>query len=126
MAAIFIASHQPKLPDLPFLHIEVRGYDLSDKIGHLVVYAVLGALLWRVLGDLKGGVRICAVVALAVAYGITDELHQLSVPGRSFELADLGADALGAAVSSIVLTVFKGGTSVGGRTRRRTDARGKG
>ena len=51
-------------------------------------------------------------VLLTVAYGLTDEVHQSFVPGRTPELRDLAADALGAAAGaglvwawSIVLAV---------------------
>lgn len=126
MAVIFAASAQPKLPDIAFLHIEVGGKDIGDKVGHLLAYAALGALIWRGLKGISDGWRILVAVALATAYGVTDELHQLCVPGREFDLADLGADALGAAISSVVLTLLKGGAGFGGRTRRKKDPRGKG
>jgi VanZ family protein len=35
-----------------------------------------------------------------VAYGLGDEVHQLFVPGRLFDLADLAADAAGGALGS--------------------------
>lgn len=127
MAVIFAASAQPKLPDLAFLHIEVGGKDIGDKIGHLIAYAVLGALIWRALDRVSvGWGRVGAAVALATAYGVTDELHQLYVPGRDFDLVDLGANALGAALASVVLTLWKGGAGLGGRARRKEDPRGKG
>jgi len=34
-------------------------------------------------------------IILGVLYGLTDEIHQYFVPGRTSSLADLGADALG-------------------------------
>jgi VanZ family protein len=43
-------------------------------------------------------------VALASAYGITDELHQLFVPGRVSDPVDWLVDTLGAIVGVYVAT----------------------
>ena len=45
-----------------------------------------------------GGVGLA--VLLATLYGVTDEGHQWFVPGRTAEVADLVADAVGAAVAT--------------------------
>ena len=52
------------------------------------------------------GVRVRAAalaVLLATLYGVTDEAHQWFVPGRTAEVTDLVADALGAAVAAGVI-----------------------
>lgn len=91
MAGIFWASSGPR--DL--------GPDIGgiDKVAHFAAYALLGWLLWRA----AAASAIPAVAALAplwtlligTAYGVSDEIHQMSVPGRSCEAADLAADVLG-------------------------------
>ena len=93
MAAIFFVSGLPVAP-LP--------EEVSDKTGHMVAYAGLAILAVRALG---GGLP-CRVVwrvawlalAIAAAYGIFDELHQLLVPGRSGDILDWYADVSGAAI----------------------------
>ena len=94
MAAIFYLSslHDPPLPG-----------GVSDKAGHLLGYVVLGVLVTRGVG---GGlpVRISAAVAslsvlITTAYGLSDELHQMFVPGRSADIYDVAADAAGAAIA---------------------------
>ncbi len=77
---------------------------LSDKSSHSLAYTVLGVLIVRALA---GGLpaRISARTALlglvlTTLYGVTDEFHQAFVPGRSAELYDLYADAIGAAVGA--------------------------
>jgi VanZ family protein len=74
--------------------------DMSDVSAHSLAYAALAFLILRALA---GGfpARITwraalAAVALTVAYGVTDEVHQMFVPGRTAELRDLRSDAVGA------------------------------
>jgi VanZ family protein len=73
----------------------------TDKLLHFATYALLAALVTRALAttsrDQAPAKRLVFWSALlATGYGLTDEVHQLFVPGRMFELADLGADATGA------------------------------
>jgi VanZ family protein len=72
-----------------------------DKVEHVTAYCLL-ALAYYNVGS-AGGRRIGRAVALgtwlaAVAFGISDEWHQSFVPGRSAEVADVMADAFGAAL----------------------------
>jgi VanZ family protein len=91
MGVIFYLSAQPDVT-LP------TGVD--DKTAHYVAYMTLGLLVVRALAHGLPA-RITAMVAIValvvtIGYGATDEWHQSFVPGRSSELADLAADALGA------------------------------
>jgi VanZ family protein len=98
MAIIFTLSSQTDPPAL--------GPDtLSDKSQHLLGYVGLAGLVCRALA---GGFprRVSRAVAagtllISIGYGITDELHQMFVPNRSPELADVYADAAGAVVGLI-------------------------
>jgi VanZ family protein len=107
MAGIFYVSslHQAPLPE-----------GVGDKPAHSLAYFGLAAVIARALaGGLpvaRIGRRIVAAwppritfrqalaaFAIAVAYGATDEFHQRFVAGRSADLLDLRADAIGAALS---------------------------
>ena len=47
--------------------------------------------------------RVAAqALAIAVAYGATDEVHQMFVPGRTPDVMDVLADAAGALVAAAV------------------------
>lgn len=78
-----------------------------DKTGHLVLYGGLAAVVS--LGVRRSGRPVtpwkqCFVpILFATAYGLTDELHQLFVPLREFDLADLFADTAGASLAQAAL-----------------------
>jgi VanZ family protein len=97
MAIIFTASSIPNLQQLPG--------NISDKTGHGIGYAMLGALLLRALaGGRRAGVTwrtVLLTVACATAYGVSDEFHQRFVPGRSSDVYDVLADAEGATAASL-------------------------
>ncbi|HEX2201882.1 MAG TPA: VanZ family protein [Longimicrobium sp.] len=84
-AGIFVLSSRPSLP--------VPGFSGADKAAHFGAYAVLGAFLAH--GAAASGLGPAAPVALGWAYGASDELHQARVPGRSPDVWDWVADALG-------------------------------
>ena len=48
---------------------------------------------------------ILLTLAVAICYGVLDELHQMLVPGRSAELLDWIADTTGAACG-VLITSF--------------------
>ncbi len=91
-ALIFGLSSVSDVPSLPG--------GLSDKTGHVLLYSGLGFLAARALtGTRRQHVtfRVALGVVLAVTfYGLTDEVHQLFVPTRHFDLHDLAADLVGA------------------------------
>jgi len=39
-------------------------------------------------------------------YACTDEIHQYFVPGRAFELVDIGLDTLGSVIAAAVLLII--------------------
>ena len=92
MALIFAASSIQNLKNLPG--------GMSDKSGHSIGYALLAGLLLRAFagGRVQGitWARGFLAIVLATLYGVTDEFHQLFVPGRSADRYDVLADFLGA------------------------------
>jgi VanZ family protein len=96
MGTIFFFSNQPD--------VTLPGEGL-DKGLHFLGYGALGTTLLRAFaGGLPRPIRwktALAAIAISAAYGVTDEVHQMFVPGRSSELADLAADALGATAAAI-------------------------
>jgi VanZ family protein len=93
MTAIFLVSSLPAAPLPP---------DVSDKTAHTAAYAGLAILATRaVAGGLPAriGWRTAAMsLAITTGYGVSDEVHQLFVPGRTADPGDVAADALGAVI----------------------------
>jgi VanZ family protein len=83
----------------------------GDKIKHFAAYMVLTILLTLTLmvqersRFLKKYVYIIAT-AIAVVYGIFDELHQALIPGRSCEFMDWVADFGGAVTGALIIYIY--------------------
>jgi VanZ family protein len=94
MALIFFFSAQPK--GSPVL----ESFPTPPGLGHFIGYAVLGLLLYR---GFNGGLKLSSgwnkkaafkTLLVGIAYAISDEVHQLFVPGRLSSLVDLVIDTL--------------------------------
>jgi VanZ family protein len=91
MSAIFLFSAQPS-SNLP----SAGTWDLVlKKSAHFVAYAILGILIYRVVGDWKR--PFLTAFLFSVVYAISDEYHQTFVPSRNGSVIDVLIDALGAA-----------------------------
>lgn len=83
----------------------------ADKLVHLGLYAVLGgALAW---GRGRSGAAFphWLLVGAGIAYGATDELHQLLVPGRDASVFDFVADGAGVILGYFLLRRYWPGPS---------------
>jgi VanZ family protein len=83
----------------------MSSFPFADKGLHAVLYFGFGGILFWALRmtKLRANPYIAYVaLVLAVIYGLSDEIHQLFVPGREFSLFDLLADAAGAAIGVFV------------------------
>jgi VanZ family protein len=88
----------------------------GDKAVHFFAYLILSVLLYLsfIFQEKSSFIQrnaILLTLAVATCYGVLDELHQMLVPGRSAELLDWIADALGATcgvlITSFLLKKFK-------------------
>ena len=79
---------------------------MQDKGVHFVEYLVLGLLCAHAClhtwPDRAAPRTIALGAFLAAAWGLSDELHQAFVPGRSADVYDFVADACGASVGALL------------------------
>ncbi len=68
-----------------------QGIHVGDKIGHGLAYAALGFTATALMTPLAK----LALGTAVIAFGIAMELAQGAVPGRTQELADIGANVAG-------------------------------
>ena len=80
---------------------------IARDLMHSAVYFLLGIFAQITAIGVFREYFLSSVITFTfcVVYGFSDEIHQLFVPGRSFQLIDLGMDSIGALVA-IALVVF--------------------
>jgi VanZ family protein len=96
LGLIFWLSSIPRVPQIPVI-------PFLDKIAHASVFFVLCWFGHRAFNlqdrfPLLRRHALSAAFLLSAVYGVTDELHQRFVPGRSYDPLDMVADASGAAL----------------------------
>ena len=95
-AGIFVASslESPPTPE-----------NVSDVSLHALAYCGLMLLVVRAVAHATWARVTLSAIAVAfvitVAYGASDEWHQMYVPGRHADIRDLIADAIGALAAGV-------------------------
>lgn len=116
MALIFYLSHQPAVQSsdlstgltetimniinkiLPNTAVGFEAFHhFIRKNAHFFAYLVLGLLIANAMRGYKGK-RIALAVFVCVLYAVSDELHQLFVPGRAGQVMDVLIDSAGSVV----------------------------
>lgn len=105
MLIVFISS---SIPGENFPKVD---FEFSDKIVHLIIFAVLFVLFFY---SLKNQTKYAKLQKFALEYsflftalyGITDELHQYFIPNRSCELYDWFADLTGALLIYLSFKIY--------------------
>jgi len=100
---IYIQSSRPFFSVFPKI-------DHIDKVFHFLAYSVLGALFYRALGqvytDNRIGGRVLLAFTFSSLYGMSDEIHQHFVPGRTADIIDVIADMLGSLSGAYIYRTF--------------------
>lgn len=105
-AALFWLSSQPlTLPPKAL-------FPGADKVVHMTLYAGLAVLVFLTLRrsgrNHSPAVQYWIPIVFCLLYGISDEIHQLFVPTRAFDLLDILADTFGAALAQCALFIVRG------------------
>lgn len=81
----------------------------ADKVIHAGVYFVLGALTARALRgyDFPAVKAARLALILCAVFGISDEFHQSTVPGRVPDMMDWAADLIGALIGAWTWVIFQ-------------------
>ena len=101
MGLIFFLSAQPDL------NSGLGSWDtILRKLAHMAEFALLWFLWWRALGY---GNRLWPAL-IAIAYAVTDELHQTTVEGRVGSPVDVLIDSAGVALAVLVARRARSGS----------------
>ena len=119
MALIFYLSHQPAtesnslstgITERIVAIIERLTSDIyfnESKFNHIIrknahffAYLILGVLVSNALKNngIKGSKRFLIALVICILYAISDEIHQLFIPGRAGQVRDVMIDSAGAVV----------------------------
>lgn len=96
--------------DLKYLlYPAVIFYEYPDKVGHMILYAFFGMLLYLTLKNSQypsfRDNAILLAIAIGILYGISDEFHQSFVPGRNANIGDLAADGIGVTLAQTFIII---------------------
>ena len=89
---------------------EKGGTNLLAVLYHILAYFFLTLFLGFALIKGKYKSLFVIVILFSIFYGITDEIHQYFVPGRSASISDVGLDSIGImlfTLSYLVLIEYK-------------------
>lgn len=100
----------------------ISGKDISDneellvsadkvvrKLAHYTLYTIGGVLIisFAYTMDKTKKEKILYSIAFGVCFVITDEVHQLFVPGRTGRLLDVGIDTLGIMTGILIFLIVR-------------------
>lgn len=87
------------ISDDELYHLTEKLQPIIRKVAHFLLYSLGGFLIYNLINIILKKYsyikNITISVLLGAVYAITDEVHQLFVPGRSCEIRDVCIDTLG-------------------------------
>ncbi len=115
MLTIFLLSHQNSEDSsktsgfVTNLLTTLFGENVPEAIirtfGHFSEFATLGFLSNNCIYAFKKEIKPIICIIFSWAYAWTDEIHQIFIPGRAFQISDLLVDLFGIIVGTIVICI---------------------
>lgn len=75
------------------------------KLAHFTEYFILGILTYNMFDSYNKKAYISIIIC--ILYAISDEIHQIFVPGRSCQIMDITIDTLGSLLGIYLLLFIK-------------------
>ena len=91
----------PNIKNINYISFVIR------KIAHMFLYFVLYLLSFYVSCSYKFKRKYLYSFVFCLIYAISDEIHQLFIIDRSFQIYDLVIDIVGSSISLFLLKIFK-------------------
>ncbi len=91
---------------LSFIFRKDVSHDLIRTAAHFCEYAGLGFFMSNALYSFKAHLTPVIAVLLSWGYAWTDEIHQIFVDGRAFQLFDLAVDLGGVILGTLVFAIL--------------------
>lgn len=85
---------------IPNANIDINRFNhLLRKNAHFFAYFILGVLVMNIVNrkGINGFKAFAIALGICILYAISDEVHQLFVPGRGAQVKDVLIDSAGAA-----------------------------
>lgn len=106
MLGIFYMSHQPARTLDKFLPWLQRFIPTVNNFnwGHFIAYFFLALAVYWALGTRMKSSKLLTIL-VCLLYGLSDEFHQMYVPGRTPDWLDIRNDFIGAAIAMLILSI---------------------
>ena len=80
-------------------NLDILSY-IVRKLAHLTEYTILGILISNMVKQIN--FKTYTGLIISVSYAISDEIHQLFIPGRSCQITDICIDTIGICIGFII------------------------
>ncbi|MPW27203.1 VanZ family protein [Alkalibaculum sp. M08DMB] len=95
---------------IPNYNVDILSFNsIIRKNAHLIAYFILGVLLINAISRNRiiGFKAYALALLICILYAISDEIHQLYVPGRSGEIRDVLIDSIGSSIGISIFALIK-------------------